>query len=120
MRIYEQAVALDSMRFQLWHNLANAYGRVSADTAKANAAYRRAIHLAEIQYTVNQNNTSTLINLASLYQGMGQRAQARFYLERALAIQPDNVDLMFRASYTYEALRERDRALPPTAGSSST
>ena len=81
------------------------------DGDEVNAAYRRAIGLAEKEYTVNPNNTNILINLASLYQKLGQPTQARSSLERALAIQPDDVDLMFRASYTYEALGERDRAL---------
>ena len=108
---YEQALALDSTRFAIWGNLANAYKRVPEEEAKAHDVYQRAARVAEAQLEINPNNATILVNLANYYAYLDREVEAAALLERALTIEPGNVAVMIKAAYQYERLNERDKAL---------
>ncbi len=111
VHVYEQALALDSLDYVIWGNLASAYQRAFDDSTKAIGHYRRAIRLAEAQVAVNPNDPGVLADLAGYHQEMKQFTEALFFLEKALAIDPENVRLMFTAGLIYEAAHDRDKAL---------
>ena len=110
-RMYETALELHEGNYVMWGNLASAYYWTPDERDKAAATYRRAIELAEDQKRVNPNDPELLINLAGYHVMTGSENEARGYISRALALAPDNSDVMFRAGSAFERMNERDKAL---------
>jgi len=110
--IYSQkAVDLRPQRFDYWGNLADAYRMIPGDASKAAAAYRQAIHLAEIQLKVNPDDADVLGSLAHYYSRTNEVARARKYLEKALKADPQNVDVLLIACLVHLEAGERQEAL---------
>ena len=108
---YEKAVALGPQTYTVWGNLADGYRMIPGDSGKAGDAYRQAIRLAELQLTVNPNNADALSSLALYSARTHDRARARQYLQRALKIQPQDVDVLFDACLVHLEAGEREAAL---------
>ncbi len=110
-RMYETALDLHDGSYVMWGNLASAYYWAPDEREKAAETYRRAIELAEEHKRVNPNDPELLINLAGYHAMTGGESEARGYITKALALAPDNTDVMFRAGSAYERLDEREAAL---------
>ncbi len=110
-RMYETALKLHEGNYVMWGNLASAYYWTPDERDKAGRTYRRAIDLANEHKRVNPNDPELLINLAGYHVMTGDENEARGYIDRALALAPDNTDVMFRAGSAFERLNEREKAL---------
>ena len=108
---FGQAVKLEDTNYELWGNLADAQYFNPPMKAQAAASYRKAITLAGPELKVNPRNHLVLINLANYHAMVGERAEANTFLDRALAIEPKDGFVQFRAAIALQQLGDRRRAL---------
>ena len=109
--MYEKAIELDSTDYQVWANLASVYDQIPGEEANAEAAYRKAIGMAEELRKVNPRDPELLANLAECSAVTGDSARALSLIEQSLKLAPDNIFIMARAGVVYEKLGFRDKAL---------
>jgi len=109
-RVYEGALDFFDDKYQLWGNLASAYG-ANGERQKSFDTYQRAIKMAEEQRRVNPQDPDLLADLAGYYSSTGDRSKTILLVEQALAIAPKNAEVMYRAGHAYEQLDERQKAL---------
>ncbi|PKK82769.1 MAG: hypothetical protein CVT49_11890 [candidate division Zixibacteria bacterium HGW-Zixibacteria-1] len=109
--MYEKAKALDSTDYQVWANLASAYGQIPGQAARADAAYQKAINMAEELRRVNPRDPELLANLAECSAVTGDSARALSLIEQSLDLAPENIIIMARAGVVFEKLGFRDKAL---------
>ncbi|MGH9804848.1 MAG: tetratricopeptide repeat protein, partial [Candidatus Acidiferrales bacterium] len=110
-RAFEKAVELRPNQYLYWGNLADAYYFAPGERPKAEAAYRRALALAEEELRVNPRDPGALASLAHYRAKTGQAGPALEAAERALALAPDDMNVVFYAALVYEALGRSQRAL---------
>jgi serine/threonine-protein kinase len=110
-RMLESALELNDSDYLVWGNLASAYYWAPGERDSADATYRRAAQLAEERRQLNPNDADVLADLAGYHSMTGARAEALDLFERALAMAPQNVGIMYRAGHGYEVLGMRDEAL---------
>lgn len=97
-RTYEQAVKLNQLDYEMWGNLGDAYYWAPTEQSQAAPAYQKAIALADAALRVNPRDAVILCNLA-LYHAMLRDKDAAFaFLRRALALDRDNPDFLFKAA----------------------
>lgn len=107
----EKAISLEAHPdIRIWWNLASSLDRLGKQD-EALATYRRAAQAADAQLAVNPRDPLLLCLLAGCYQMMEDTSQVRPLLERALAIAPQNVEVLFQAGHSYEMIGDRERAL---------
>ncbi|HKS23896.1 MAG TPA: protein kinase [Thermoanaerobaculia bacterium] len=95
---YEQAVALAPRAYLNWSNLADAYRWIPSAESKANRAYDEAINLANTELRLNPTATSIRARMAECLAKRGNYVQANAEIARALAADPTNVGIMYRAA----------------------
>jgi eukaryotic-like serine/threonine-protein kinase len=97
-RLYEEAVKLSGQEFELRGNLGDAYYWASGMRDKAADAYRQAISLASRDLTVNPRDAKTLSFVAYYHAMLGEKQPALSTLERAVQVDPHNVELLLNAA----------------------
>ncbi len=110
-RMYEAALRLDDHDYKVWINLAGAYQAIPGQREKMLATYRRAIELAEKRRQVNPRDPWVLSHLADSHAAVGDTLQALMLAAQALAVAPDNVEIMLRIGLVYETVGKRVLAL---------
>ena len=95
---YEKAVRLDERLASSWGNLADAYAWQPGKQREAEAAYRKAISLAEEQLKVNPKDAILLSYLAVHRAMVHENSAATASIERALALSPHNADVQLNAA----------------------
>jgi serine/threonine protein kinase/tetratricopeptide (TPR) repeat protein len=110
-RMFETALEHQDGNYQVWGNLGSAYYWAPGERYRAEAAYMRAIELAEKQKTLNPNDPYVIIALAGYHSMTGNADEAIMYARQALAMAPDNSWVMFSAGTTFERLGDREEAL---------
>lgn len=100
----------DKEDYLAWGNLADIYYLTPEERDKATACYRKAVQLAEARRKLNPKDQEVLTDLASYYRKLGNPSAALSMLEQ-LPEEMEDVELLFRALETYEALGEREKAL---------
>ncbi len=108
----ERAVRLEPGDYVLLGNLADAYRwdgpRFRQD---AEETYRKAIALALKALAVNPRDTGALGALGTYNAKIGETAQAAEFIQRARAIDPNDVDLMYRSAVIDAVAERADAAL---------
>jgi tetratricopeptide (TPR) repeat protein len=94
-----------------WGNLADTYRQLPEYRDKANAAYRKAIDMAEATLARTPDKTELISALAMYYAHCGEKAKALESIARARALAPSDLEVIRRAILTYEAVGERFKAL---------
>ncbi|HUI42362.1 MAG TPA: protein kinase [Terriglobia bacterium] len=107
----ERAVSLQPKNSEYWANLGDAYYMIPADAAKAREAYRKAIGLAEGELEVNPRSAVLMSRLAQCHARENEAKPARDYLAKALALAPNDHDVLFNAAVVHLASGERQEAL---------
>jgi len=110
-RQFEKAASLNEKSYFNWGNLADAYYWSAGERHKAEGTYERAVSLAEDQLAVNPNDAETLADAAKYRAMLGIDDEALEYLERALELAPEGVDIQHTAAQVYQILEQADRAL---------
>jgi len=117
---YEKALALAPNDYRIWGSLGGALRLAAgagarADSvrldARADSALRRALALAEEQREVNPDDGLLAALVAQYHADLGERPEARRSAERALALAPDNAEVLAHAAAAFEILGDRARAL---------
>jgi tetratricopeptide (TPR) repeat protein len=107
----KKAIARKSQKFDYWGNLGDAYRMIPGQAAEARKAYRQAIALAENQLQINPLDTEKLSYVALYYARVGEAAQAQQYLAKALALAPDDPDVLRIACLIHLEAGNREEAL---------
>lgn len=109
--LYQRAVRANSNDWDAWGNLASAQQWASANSAQAEADYRRAAQLAHQQLATTPDDPFLLSNLAGFYAHLHQPQQALPLVRKSLALAPHNPDVLETDAETYELVGNRDQAL---------
>jgi serine/threonine protein kinase/tetratricopeptide (TPR) repeat protein len=106
----EKALQLNDHDFLIWANLAAAYDGLN-DSAKAAAARDKELPLLEHAVEANPREASAQARLALLYAQEKLRDKALARVQTALALAPDNSDVLENVAAAYEVLGDRQRAI---------
>jgi tetratricopeptide (TPR) repeat protein len=110
-RMYREALRIQDTDYEVWGMLASAYYELPDSLQQFNAAIKRAIEGADRQLEINPNDVTALTSLARSYRFMEERDQAFQYLERAVALEPDNPFDLNAIGVIYYELGQSDEAL---------
>jgi adenylate cyclase len=108
---YEKAVELMETDFHAWAMLATCYSALGEQTKLREVAKRM---VSESQKAVQQDpsNGAALGILAGGYAILGEVAKTREWIDRALLIDPDNLNMRYNfACILADALRDKEAAL---------
>ena len=97
----QKAIALRPQKYEYWGNLADAYRMIPGEADKAVPAYKQAVSLAEKLLVVNPSDIEVLSSLAQYHSRIGDAVAARKYLNRALQVNPNDVDNLRIACLVY-------------------
>jgi len=109
--LYLQASQMDPSDYLTLGNLASAYDRIPGDRDKAHENYLKAIALAEEERKKQPNDATLLSALGSYYATIGVADKGLPLLRQAVALEPDNPQVLYRAAEGHELLHDRDEAL---------
>jgi len=105
-----KALQLNDKDFIVWENLECAYQWLG-DNHKAAMAREKAVVLLEQAAKSNPRDSQVQSHLACQYGGEHQRDKALARVEAALALAPDDPDVLSNVSDTYEELGDHRRAI---------
>ena len=108
---YEKALEINPRQDRIWGNLGAAYSRMPGKQAESRDAYRRAAELCRETLKATPDDAVTISNLASYEAFEGERAEPLERIQKALALAPKDVDVLYNAVETYEYLGFREQAL---------
>jgi tetratricopeptide (TPR) repeat protein len=110
--LYEKALEMNDSDYHLWSYLGEASRfRHPADPERAQVAYREAAARLRPHLEADPENQDLLIEMASYLVHIGEAAEARELIARALTGEIDDPNLMFTLAVVYEDLGDRDEAL---------
>lgn len=111
VRVLEQGLRLNDRNAILWGNLGDARRWSSQQKNQAAAAYQRAIDLAT-QRRANLSNNASIVSLLAEWQiKSGLKVPALRNIERALALDAQDLNCLGSAIRVYEKAGQRQRAL---------
>ena len=105
-----KAVELNDRDFLAWENLDWAY-RWDGQAAKAQAARNKAFELLEQAAQSRPRDAQVQSHLAFQYGNRGMRQQAMTRVQAALALAPNDPDVLVNVSNTYQALGDHHQAM---------
>jgi serine/threonine protein kinase/tetratricopeptide (TPR) repeat protein len=106
----EKALQLNDKNYVVWSNLVIAYSGLK-DQAQANRALDHEAPLLEQAATDSPRDAVVQANLALLYAKKKLRERALSRIQSALALSPDDANVLETVGETYEALGDRAQAL---------
>ena len=106
----EKALQLNDKEYVVWGNLAIAYEHLK-DKEKENKAWDHEIVLLEQAVRDTPRDAVAQSNLALLYAKKKLREKAIPRIQSALALSPDDVNVLENVGQAYEDLGDRDQAL---------
>ncbi len=109
--MYQKAMALSPNDYKAWGNLASGYMWSPGGHEHAIEAYHKAIELAEVTRKETPDDPLLLAVLGGYYAAVGDGDHALPLLRQAVALAPDNPDVLFRAGEGYEILHQREPAI---------
>jgi serine/threonine-protein kinase len=107
---FERVLAMGTASAVLYRDLGDAY-RHLGKTRKASATYRRGIDVAREDITRNPRRADSRAILALMFAFLGDRPNAQYEIEQALAMEPESRSVIRDAVTAYEALGQREKAL---------
>ncbi len=110
-RNYEKALVLKDDDYRIWVGLSDTYRRIPGSEKRADTTGARAAVLIERRLVSQPNDATLLVVLSQLYGHRGRLEDARRSVERALALAPEQVEILLNAAETFEILGERTIAL---------
>ncbi len=107
----EKARALDERSYINWGDLADALYWMPSRRPEATQVYRKAIELARESVKVNPKDSGALSCIASYSAMLDDRETAFDALQQALAVSPNDADVMFRAAVVHNHFGQREQTL---------
>ncbi|MBB5058672.1 serine/threonine-protein kinase [Granulicella aggregans] len=107
----EKAIELDPSDYQAWGSLGSVYIWSGDKHEQAEAAYRKAIELAEGQRRKTPEDAEVLADLASLYASIGNVESSLLLARKALGLSPDDPNISYSVAYSYEVAGQRSKAI---------
>ena len=101
--------------YRIWGNLGDAYWLAKLPPEKAQAAWRRAVEIAEPQLTGRPGDAELLSLLAKYHAKLGDKANALQRTAAAQRLAPSSAMVQYQAGLTYALLEDRGRALAALA-----
>jgi serine/threonine protein kinase/tetratricopeptide (TPR) repeat protein len=95
---FERATALSPERTILWLNLGDAYRRSKDRKPQAAEAYRRVIELGTRDISINRTDALAHAIIASAYAKLGQHNLSEQFAARAVALGPQDLDVLFASA----------------------
>lgn len=106
----EKALQFNDHDYIVWANLAMAYDGLH-DEPRFQAAMNRELPLLEAAAGANPRDAGVQGRLALIYAKRGMRDKALAHVQTALALAPDDPDVLENLGETYEAMGGRKRAI---------
>jgi serine/threonine-protein kinase len=106
-----KASELDSQNYIAWGDLADALYWTPNQRSEADPVYRKAITLAEESAKINPKDSGAFSSAASYNAMLDNRQAALAALGQALALSPDDPDVMFRAAVVHNHFGNREETL---------
>jgi Tfp pilus assembly protein PilF len=106
----EQALKIDNRDYMVWNNLMLAYQQLKEDS-KAEAARRRTEQLAEQVVTAKPQDAMAYSMLARLYAMDKLPEKSRSRVQTALALAPEDPNVLSEVGEAYELMGNRQQAL---------
>ncbi|MGB9405218.1 MAG: protein kinase [Candidatus Acidiferrales bacterium] len=106
----QKALQLNDKDFLVWGNLAAAYEWLN-DSGNAEAADRKEVALLEETEKVRPESAKIQSELGVLYAKLKQREKAVTRIQAALALSPNDPDVLENVGEAYEVLGDRRQAL---------
>jgi adenylate cyclase len=109
-RHYEKAAELMESDFHAWAMLSTCY-QASGDTAKLRQAAKRMISESQLAVQQDPSNGAALGILAGGYALLGEKEKTREWIDRALLVDPDNLNMRYNFACVLSIMRDTDAAL---------
>ena len=108
--MFERALAINDGDYRVWGNLA-ATRSFGEGSEPAEAPFRRALELAEVERQANPADAYVLCDIAGYHASLGERDLGFEAVESAAAAELTDPLLMVSIAETFEDLDDRERAL---------
>jgi serine/threonine-protein kinase len=108
---YLKATKLNERAWMIWGNLGDARYWDPPNRALADSAYRRALLLGEEELHVNSRNAKLLGYMAYYHAMLNEESEARNSAKLALAMDPQNPELLFNLALIFCRLGNIDQSL---------
>jgi serine/threonine protein kinase len=112
IRMEKKAIEMNNNNYNAWANLGAAYRWGGKNPQRADEAFRKAIELKEASRAHGNNDAFFLATLADNYADVGQTEKSLTLIRQALALDGANPSVEYRAGEAFEALGQRDKAIP--------
>jgi len=109
--MFRRALELNPSNYVAAGNLASALRWTPGKQEEARKAYQNAIALAEKFREEQPKDAMVVARLGSYYASIGDAAKSVPLLRQALALHPDDAQVLYKAAEGYELLHRRDEAL---------
>jgi serine/threonine protein kinase/tetratricopeptide (TPR) repeat protein len=107
----QEALKLDDHDWMTWGNYGDALYWTEGRRSEAGAKYRKAISLAQPDLGVNPKDALTLAYVADFNAMVGEEQKALDCIDKALKLEPQNGEVLFRAALVYNHFNQSDTAL---------
>jgi adenylate cyclase len=107
---YEQAAELMETDFHAWAMLSTCY-QAAGDTAKLRQAAKRMVSESQLAVQQDPSNGAALGILAGGYALLGEREKTREWIDRALLVDPDNLNMRYNFACVLSIMGDKDEAL---------
>jgi eukaryotic-like serine/threonine-protein kinase len=109
--MYQKGLTLSPNDYTAWGNLASGYMWSPGGHDHALEAYHKAVELAEVRRKETPEDPLLLAVLGGYYAAVGDADHSLPLLRQAVALAPNNPDVLFRAGEGYEILGQRGPAI---------
>jgi adenylate cyclase len=109
-RHYEKAAELMESDFHAWAMLSTCY-QALGDAAKLRGAAKRMISESQLAVQQDPSNGAALGILAGGYALLGQKEKTREWIDRALLVDPDNLNMRYNFACVLAIMGDKEPAL---------
>jgi adenylate cyclase len=107
---YEKAAELMESDFHAWAMLSTCY-QALGDTAKLREAAKRMISESQLAVQQDPSNGAALGILAGGYALLGEKEKTREWIDRALLVDPDNLNMRYNFACVLSIMGDTDASL---------